>query len=63
MSYSICLNCKEMVRQYEKYCDACERQHNLKNDKAFWKTNGYDYYQEPLRSNEIAKDRQEWEPS
>jgi len=35
MSYSICLRCKDMVSQYEKYCDVCAKQY--RQDATFWK--------------------------
>lgn len=56
MSYSVCLECKDMVAGYEKYCPECSKD-KTKNDKQFWKTHGYEYLDEPLRSHEIKKDQ------
>jgi hypothetical protein len=55
MSYSCCLDCKEMVSAYEKYCVKCAR--DKTNDLHFWKTHGAEYYKEPLRSREIFTDK------
>lgn len=55
MSYSVCIECKEMVSGYEKYCGSCSVS-KKSNDEAFWKTHGYDFLQEPKRSEEIRKD-------
>jgi hypothetical protein len=54
MSYSVCLNCKEMVKSYEKYCDKCSC--SFKQDVDFWKNNGYDIYKEPNRSKHLQLD-------
>lgn len=54
MSYSVCLRCKEMVGQYEKYCIECAKKY--KQDKDFWRNNGYDAFQEPRREKEMCKD-------
>lgn len=58
MSYSVCLNCKEMVGSYEKYCTDCEDVLNVENTKLFWKN--FDYSKKldsDFINNEISKDR------
>lgn len=60
MSYSVCLNCRDMVEYLQKYCKKCEVKHNLKQDVYFWKTHGYEFLNEPKRSEEIKKDSYEW---
>lgn len=56
MSYSICLSCKEMVMQYEKYCYDCEN--NFRQDPVFWKNHsGEGYFDEPKRTRELEADR------
>lgn len=57
MSYSVCLECKSMVPGYQKYCPKCE--YNKKENidyYSFWKSHGYEFYQEPLRTQELKKD-------
>ena len=54
MGYSTCLECKNMVSSYEKYCQKCA--FGKRNDLMFWKTHDYSFYNEPKRSQEIAKD-------
>lgn len=44
-----------MVPTYEKYCSKCA-ENKKQNDLNFWKTHGYDYFEEPKRTNEIKKD-------
>lgn len=42
MSYSVCINCKQMVPAYEKYCGRClERYPHLKQVADFWKHYAY----------------------
>lgn len=55
VSYSVCLKCKAMVTMYEKYCTDCERKAG-KNDSNFWRKNGYEYFEEPKRTEELRKD-------
>lgn len=38
MSYSICLNCEEMVPRYEKYCRVCVMVYDLRQDEEYWRT-------------------------
>lgn len=58
MSYSVCLECREMVIGYEKYCHKCVKS-KKGNDYEFWKNHGYEYLQDPLRLEEINKDLKE----
>lgn len=37
MSYSVCLNCKDMVQAYDKYCVTCQKQHHLPDDPNYWR--------------------------
>ena len=38
MSYSVCINCQEMVPAYEKYCERClKRYPQLKQVEDFWR--------------------------
>ena len=61
MSYSSCLDCKEMVSSYNKYCPKCQPKYRT-NDPGYWKTHGYDDFQEPRRSEELERDRsKEWD--
>lgn len=49
MSYSICINCHEMVPHYEKYCTECVKMNNLKQDEDWWKkpeSRDYNAYEE-----------------
>ncbi len=39
MSYSVCINCREMVPAYEKYCERCLRRYRLPQDELFHRTN------------------------
>lgn len=55
MSYSCCLNCKEMVGSYQKYCRECEKK--FKQDEKFWETASYEIYKEPKRSEHLEKDK------
>lgn len=38
MSFSTCLNCQNMVGGYEKYCQVCTKNLDLKQDTDYWKT-------------------------
>lgn len=39
MSYSVCINCEQMVPMYEKYCGAClKRNPSFMQDSNFWRT-------------------------
>lgn len=58
MSYSICLQCKDVVRRYEKYCDLCAKD-KRENDLEFWRTHSYEFLNEPQRSQELKKDQKE----
>ena len=58
MSYSICLQCKDMVSRYEKYCPLCAKT-KKENDLEFWRTHGFDFLNEPQRSQELKKDEKE----
>lgn len=52
MSYSVCINCKQMVPAHEKYCGAClKRYPQLKQVSDFWKH--YHYTWEAAK--ELAK--------
>jgi len=62
MSYSVCLDCKNMVSRYEKYCGKCAPS-KKSNDPEFWKTHGYDYLNEPLRTVELEKDERRVAPA
>lgn len=42
MSYSVCINCRQMVPAYEKYCDGClGRYPHLIQVDDFWKNYFY----------------------
>lgn len=56
MGYSVCIQCKEMVSSYEKYCNTCSR-NKKSNDGMFWRTHGYEFLSEPKRTEEIQKDQ------
>ena len=45
MSYSVCINCEQIVPAYEKYCGQCLKLYlQLKQDKDFWRHNVYNVY-------------------
>ena len=54
MSYSVCLECQEIVSCYEKYCAKHEKQYQQDND--YWKTHGYADLQEPRRTEILNND-------
>lgn len=58
MSYSICLQCKDVVRRHEKYCDLCAKD-KRENDLEFLRTHGYEFLNEPQRSQELKKDKKD----
>ena len=42
MSFSVCINCEQMVPSYEKYCGAClKRYRQLKQVEDFWRNYHY----------------------
>lgn len=55
MSYSVCIECREMVSAYEKYCLKCEQGKRV-NPPDFWKDHDYSFLEEPKRTQEIVKD-------
>jgi hypothetical protein len=63
MSYSVCLDCKEMVGGYQKYCPECLPKYRQKEAyEFFWKSHGYEFLEEPKRGEEIDSDRtEEWD--
>jgi len=53
MSYSVCINCEQMVPAYEKYCSKClKRYPQLNQTEDFWKH--YHYTWETAK--QLAKD-------
>jgi len=52
MSYSICLNCKNPVTAYEKYCPMCELIY--KQDETYWKNH---HFSDIDRDEELTKDK------
>lgn len=44
MSYSTCIHCQEMVGFYEKYCNDCVQEHNLKQDDTWHRTQSPNSY-------------------
>ena len=55
MSYSVCLECMQMVYASEKYCSRCEKT-KKSNPADFWKNRDGSFLQEPKRSQELARD-------
>lgn len=63
MSYSVCLECREMVGGYQKYCSKCEKTKKQSDSYwDFWKTHGYEFYEEPLRTKELKRDSKDPTP-
>lgn len=60
MSYSVCVNCQDMVSMYEKYCPKCIKAYGLPDVPMFWKTTGLPATKDSFEMKcmkEVAKDR------
>ena len=55
MSFSVCIKCRQMVPQYEKYCNWCVKKYGVQQDETFHKRINLPYEEYEA---EFQKDKQ-----